>query len=618
MNSVNWRNWGIEPGYRSALGEWQTSPRASLALVRKTMEGQSPPRGTLYRDVWVIAQGDTRAITEPSELRLEDGTSEPSGSYLRRDLPLGYHELEGLETGERTRIIVTPGRCWLPEDLSTWGWAVQLYALRSKKSWGIGDLGDLRTLARWSAQRLHAGMLLVNPLHASLPTLPQQTSPYYPSSRLYRNPLYLRIEDVPGAQALERELSPLASAGRTLSTAPRIDRDAAFALKIRALEKLFARFRGSPSFDAYCEREAPFLDMYATFSVLAEVHGNDRRKWPRGLSGPVDTKIRDFRRAHGKRVKFHAWLQWLVDEQLERAGREIALMGDLAVGVDFAGADAWIWQDLFASGMDVGAPPDEFNTRGQNWGLKPFDPGRMKRVGYEPFVRIVRSAMRHMGGIRLDHVMGLFRLFWIPQGKSPKEGVYVRYPAIDLLGIVALESVRAKAIVVGEDLGTVEDEVRDELAFRRMLSYRVLWFESVPPRDYPKHALAAVTTHDLPTIAGLWSGSDLRTQRALHLAPNEKGTRAMRRSLAKLTGQGVGAPVDRVILKTHEALARAPSVLLAPTLDDALAVERRPNMPGTVDEYPCWRLPLPRTLEQIVTDPRLPRIARVLSRRTKR
>jgi 4-alpha-glucanotransferase len=582
------------------------------------MDERFTPRGLAYRDVWVVAQGDTRAITEPSDLRLEDGTTEPSGSYLRRDLPLGYHELESRETGERTRIVVTPERCWLPDDFSAWGWAVQLYALRSKKSWGIGDLGDLRKLARWSAKSLHAGMMLVNPLHAPVPTLPQQTSPYYPSSRLYRNPLYLRIEDVPGATEIGGEIATLASAGRSLSRSSRIDRDASFALKIRALQKLFARFRGSPSFDAYCEREAPFLKMYATFCVLAEVYGNDRRKWPRGLLGPHGPQVRRFQRAHAKRVRFHTWLQWLMDEQLQRAGREIALVGDLAVGADFGGADAWMWQDLFASGMDVGAPPDEFNTRGQNWGLKPLDPGRLKRVGYEPFVRIVRSAMRHMGGIRLDHVMGLFRLFWIPQGKKPKDGVYIRYPAVDLLGIVALESVRAKAIVVGEDLGTVEDEVRDELAFRRMLSYRVLWFESVPPKLYPKYALAAVTTHDLPTIAGLWSGSDLRTQRALNLAPNEKGTQAMRRSLAKLTGQGARAPIDRVILKTHEALARAPSVLLAPTLDDALAVPDRPNMPGTVDEYPCWRLPLPRTLEQIVTDPRLPRIAKALSRRSKR
>jgi 4-alpha-glucanotransferase len=381
---------------------------------------------------------------------------------------------------------------------------------------------------------------------------------------------------------------------------------------------LFLRFRGSPSFDAYSARESPLLDLYATFSALAEAYGNDPRRWPRGFSGPDRHAVRRFRRAHARRVRFHAWLQWLLDEQLRRAGREIALVGDLAVGADPGGADAWIWQDLYAPGMDVGAPPDEFNTRGQNWGLKPLDPGRLKLVGYEPFIRIVRSSMRHMGGIRLDHVMGLFRLFWIPQGDKPKNGVYVRYPALDLLGIVALESVRAKAIVVGEDLGTVEDEVRSELAFRKMLSYRVLWFEKPPPSKYPKYALATVTTHDLPTIAGLWSGSDLRRQRALNLAPNEKGTKAMRRSLAKMTHSGPRSSIDRVVLKTHEALAHAPSVLLAATLDDALAVEDRPNMPGTIDQYPCWCLPLPESLERIVADRRLPRIAKALSRRTKR
>ncbi len=519
------------------------------------------PRGDVYRDVWVTGAGETRAIVEPSELRLEDGTVEPSGAYLRRDLPLGYHELVGLASGERTRVVVTPGQCWLPPELSTWGWAVQLYALRSKKGWGMGDMGDLRALARWSNKRLGAGMMLVNPLHAPLPTLPQQPSPYYPSTRLYRNPIYLRIEEIPGAAELGPALAPLAAAGKALIGAPRVDRDAVFALKMRALEKLFARFRGSPAFDAYVEREAPLLDLYATFSVLAETYGNDRRTWPRAYANPHSRAVLRFRRAHKRRVRMHAWMQWLMDEQLRRAGREIALVGDLAVGADPGGADAWIWQELFAPGMDVGAPPDEFNTRGQNWGLKPFDPGRLKRVGYEPFVRIVRSAMRHMGGIRLDHVMGLFRLFWIPQGKSPKDGAYVRYPALDLLGIVALESVRANALVVGEDLGTVEDEVRSELAFRKMLSYRVLWFEEDAPKDYPRGALAAVTTHDLPTIAGLWSGSDIRTQRALDLAPNEKGTRAIHRRISMLVlapAPHAGADHARSPPRAHRSRALAP------------------------------------------------------------
>src|SRR5262249_16432886 len=218
--------------------------------------------------------------------------------------------------------------------------------------------------------------------------------------------------------------------------------------------------------DAYIRAEGAFLQMYATFSTLAEQHGPNWHRWPVGYRSPHTARVKQFQRANAGRIRFHAWLQWLIDEQLARAGKEIALVGGLAVGVDPGGADAWFWQDLFAEGMEVGAPPDEFNTKGQKWGLCPLDPGRLRADGYEPFVRIVRSAMRHMGGVRLDHVMGLFRLFWIPQRKKPKDGVYVRYRALDLLGIVALESVRARAYVIGEDLGTVEDEVRRELAYR--------------------------------------------------------------------------------------------------------------------------------------------------------
>jgi 4-alpha-glucanotransferase len=614
MNTVNWRRWGIEPGYRSAQGKWIRADEASLRLVQRAM--QRPRSGArAYADVWVIDQGETRPIVEPSLLRLEDGTTRPAGGYLARDLPIGYHELESLETGDRTRLIVTPGQCYLPDGLRTWGWAVQLYALRSKRSWGMGDLGDLRVLARWSARELGAGMLLLNPLHAPMPTLPQQASPYYPSSRLFRNPLYLRIEDVPGAAESREVLASFAAAGATLADASRIDRDAIFALKLSALEKLFARFRGSRSFDAYRAEQGQLLRRYAVFCVLAERYGNDWRKWPRGYRHPDRPELARFAHARRSRVAFHEWLQWLLDVQLGRAGKELPLVGDLAVGVDPGGADGWLWQDLFAEGMEVGAPPDEFNTQGQKWGLLPLDPGMLRSAGYEPFVRIVRSAMRHMGGVRLDHVMGLFRLFWIPLGKKPKQGVYVRYPALDLLGIAALESVRAKAYFIGEDLGTVEAEVRRELAYRKTLSYRVLWFESGRPESYPQQAVSTVTTHDLPTIAGLWSGSDLVTQRKLELVPNEKGTRALRRSLARLIRAGKDASIDEVVQKTYAALARAPSALVTATLDDALAVQDRPNMPGTIDEYPCWCIPLPRKLEEIMKDPRPRRIARALRTR---
>jgi 4-alpha-glucanotransferase len=618
MKSANWRKWGIEPGYRSALGDWRSSPDTSLATVQRALASAARRGRRAYSDVWVLTQGETRAISEPSQLVLEDGTRVVLGSHLPRDLPLGYHELEAQETGQRIRVVVTPGQCYLPDGLSTWGWAVQLYALRSKRSWGMGDLGDLATLGRWSSRVLGAGMLLMNPLHAPLPTPAQQPSPYYPSSRLYRNPLYLRIEDVPGADRLGRALGPLIEAGRELDRTERIDRDAIFRLKMRALGAIFAHAPRAEAFARYRAEEAPFLERYATFSALVEHHGANWRAWPRELRHPESPAVARFRRTHEGRVRFHEWLQWLVDEQLRRAGRTIPLVGDLAVGVDAGGADAWLWQEMFTERMGIGAPPDHFNTLGQDWGLLPFDPNGLRAAGYEPFVRIVRSAMRHMGGMRLDHVMGLFRLFWVPAGKKPKDGVYVRYPALDLLGIVALESERAKAYVVGEDLGTVEPEVRAELAHRRLLSYRVLWFEKGRPETYPQNALAAATTHDLPTIAGLWSGTDLAMQRRLDLAPNVEGTKAMRRSLAKLTGCSLRAPADDVIRKTYEALARAPSQLVTPTLDDALGAEDRPNMPGTVDEYPSWRIPLPRTLEQIMKDPRPRRIARVMSRRRPR
>jgi 4-alpha-glucanotransferase len=607
------RAWGIEPGYLSALHEWHDAPEASLEYVKKAMARRART-GRAFADVWVLTQGETRAIAEPAELRLEDGTAQKAGSHLPRDLPLGYHELVSPETGGRIRVVVTPGRCHLPDDLFTWGWAVQLYAVRSKKSWGMGDFGDLRALAQWSS-RLGAGTMLINPLHAPLPSPQQQPSPYYPSTRLYRNPLYLRIEDVPGAERLARELEPLRESGAALNESGRIDRDSIFDLKMRALAKIFTTFKGSREFDRYRAAERPYLGQYATFCVLVEKRGPNWRKWPRELRDPKSAAVAKFRRSHEKRAVFHEWLQWQLDAQLRQAGRAIPLLGDLAVGVDAGGADAWLWQDVFTEKMGVGAPPDDFNTLGQDWGLLPFDPHALRGAGYEPFIRIVRSAMRHMGGMRLDHVMGLFRLFWIPAGKKPKDGVYVRYPALDLLGIVALESARAKAYVVGEDLGTVEPEVRAELAYRKLLSYRVLWFEKGKPETYPANALTTVTTHDLPTIAGLWSGRDLEVQKELNLSPNVAGTKAMRRALAKTAGVPLSAKADDVVLKTYRALAEAPSLLLTPTLDDALSAEERPNMPGTVDEYPSWRVPLPKRLEEMMKDERAVKIARVMGRR---
>jgi 4-alpha-glucanotransferase len=264
--------------------------------------------------------------------------------------------------------------------------------------------------------------------------------------------------------------------------------------------------------------------------------------------------------------------------------------------------------------MRVGAPPDEFNTLGQDWGLPPWDPWKLRNAGYRPFVETVRAGLRHAGGLRFDHVMGLFRLFWIPPDRGPAEGTYVRYPYWDLLNILALEAQRAGAFVVGEDLGTVEDHVREELAARDVLSYRLLWFERDTPEHWPVGALGAVTTHDLPTVAGVWSGADLEAQRRLDLSPNEEGSRALRATLEAATGCRDGDPVEAVIDGAYGALAGARCAVLTATLDDALAVEERPNMPGTTTEWPNWCLALPAPLEDIEVAPLALRIAEHLGR----
>jgi 4-alpha-glucanotransferase len=600
--------------YRDAGGSVRRPPEATLAAVLAAMNA-ADERPAATTPVATARPGGPTGVDGPAELTTEDGVTMvlDTGALLPPDLPLGYHRLVDLGDGGERTLVVSPGACRLPES-PAWGWAVQLYAARSRRSWGIGDLADLYDLARWSADELDAGLLLVNPLHAAAPLLPQAASPYYPSSRRFRNPLFIHIEHVPGADALGVEGEELAATGRRLNGDRRIDRDAVFGLKMAALAQIWSRSGGGRDFERWDAAQGADLEAYATYCTLSEEHGRTWRDWPDGLRHPEGAGIAEFRRRHRRRVDFHRWLQWLLDVQLADASAHLAVVHDLAVGFDPDGADAWEWQDVVAPGMSVGAPPDEFNTRGQDWGLPPFDPWRLRQVAYRPFVETVRSAFRHAGGLRLDHVMGLFRLFWVPVGTGPSEGTYVRYPGADLLDIVALESHRAGAWVVGEDLGTVEDEVRRELASRHVLSYRLFWFEQGDPGSYPERALAAVTTHDLPTVAGLWSGADLAAQQAAGMAPNVEATAAMRDRVARVAGVVDDAPVDDVVAGVYEALGRAPSLLLTAGLDDALSVEERPNMPGTVDQWPNWSIALPAAIEEIEADPRPRAIAEHLGR----
>ncbi len=594
--------WGIDLNYRDALGQWHDVSEETVRAILATMDAEPTSLAAFPDDsLIVVCTTQQRELPCPGTIVLETGETISAEKRLPADLPLGYHQMQLDGANRTTRLIVSSGECWRPEPLKTWGWSVQLYAARSKESWGIGDLADLERLAKWSAADLGAGMIMVNPLSASMPMKPQQPSPYYPSSRCFFNPLWIHVEWVPGANTdTVPQLNEIANAGRALNENRLIDRDAVFDLKMGALELLWLQFPGDAGFGRFCHKHGAALDRFANFCALAEDFKSGWHNWPEQYRHPDTSAVAQFASDHLRRVQFHKWLQWLLDVQLARCSSILPLMQDLPIGVDPDGADAWAWQDVFTDAVSVGAPPDEFNTQGQNWGLPPFVPHKLRAAGYLPFIQTIRAALRRGGGLRIDHVMGLFRLFWIPSGAEATHGAYVRHNADEMLAILALESERAKAYIVGEDLGTVEEQAREKLARHRVLSYRVLWFEKEDPDTYPAEALAAVTTHDLPTVAGLWTGSDLETQRKLHLRPNEESTKEIHQRLEQSAGLDGDSPLDRVISGAYQVLARAPSRILTATLDDAAEVEARPNMPATVaDQYPNWCRALPVTIEEL-------------------
>lgn len=391
-------------------------------------------------------------------------------------------------------------------------------------------------------------------------------------------------------------LEALRAKGRELNNNPLIDRDEVWRLKLKALERLWTQADALSAFDAFRAAQGPALETVATFCVLAEQHGRNWREWPTEYRHPRSPAVSAVAADNARRVAFHAWIQWLLDEQMARAASVLPIVQDLPIGVDPEGADAWAWQDVMASDAVVGAPPDRYNPDGQNWGLAPFIPHRLADAGYEPFIQMLRASLRHAQGLRIDHVMGLFRLYWIPGSHSASEGAYVRYPADDLLAILALESQRAGAFVVGEDLGTVEPGVRDQLAEKQVLTYRVLWFEEGPVAQLPERALASVTTHDLPTIQGLWTGRDLRTLHALGLRPNEQALKAIRDRIERAVHG------DDVIEAVHRLLGTAPCLLLTATLEDAVAISNRPNVPGAPSTWPNWSIGLPKPIDSLETN----------------
>lgn len=616
MTIADPRRWGISEGYWDVSGNWRVSPAATIDAILTEMgaggRGEPPQPGVLTVRLDRAFEG-----LPPGRILLEDGGEMANGDDR---IPPGYHTLERPD-GSSVALIASPGACPLPGSRQ-WGFAAQLYGVRSARSWGIGDFDDLGSLAEWSTG-LGAGLVVVNPLHATAPTPVQEASPYSPGSRCFLNPIYLAVDRVAGSAELA-DVSRLANAGRALNREPLVDRDRVWALKAEALWSIFkaspASRAGDPTFESFRAERGVTLERFATYSALAEIHGSAWQEWPVALRHPDGAGVTEFARSAdgASRVAFHAWLQWLAERQLEEAGRfgedALGVVQDLAVGVDRDGADGWMWQDVFALGMDIGAPPDEFNTRGQNWALPPFDPWRLRACAYQPWIESLRGVLRHAGGVRVDHVMGLFRLFWIPAGSEPSDGAYVRYPSAEMLDILALEAYRAGAVVVGEDLGTVEDEVRAELYERQVLSYRVWWFESQRTGAWPERALGAITTHDLPTVAGVLDGSDLEAQRECGMNPSVDSAERLRHRLLDWTESNPDDGAPLVIERAYRDLAEAPCLLLVASLEDSLAVTERPNMPGTTDEWPNWRRALPVSIEAIEHEELPRRVASGLDR----
>ncbi|MFE6838973.1 4-alpha-glucanotransferase [Streptomyces sp. NPDC057705] len=534
-------------------------------------------------------------------------------------LPLGVHRLTARASDGRTAeatLVVAPERAPAAPGRAH-GLLVQLYSLLSEHSWGMGDLGDLAALARWAGRTHGAGFIQVNPLHAAVPGTPTDPSPYRPSSRRFPDPVHLRIEDVPEyADCPDRAaLAELAGQGaqlrrEVLEKGALIDRDAVWDLKRQALELLYAVPR-TP------EREAAYRAFLAVQGAPLDVHA----AWCAGHAGEDPEERGDF----------HRWLVWLTDGQLaaaQRAAREagmaVGIVHDLAVGVHPQGSDV-CGSPCYARHISVGAPPDAFNARGQDWGLPPWRPDVLAATAYAPFRSLLRGVFSYAGALRIDHVMGLFRLWWIPEGAPPAEGTYVGYDGEAMLAILVLEAHRAGALVIGEDLGTVEPRVRQELARRGVLGTSVLWFERdwagtgspLLPQAWRADCLATATTHDLPPTAAKLAGAHVELRDRLGLltrpAAQERAEDAADTAewLELLDRLGLETKGEEAAVRAlYEFLLRTPARLVGVWLPDAVGDRRPQNLPGTWDQYPNWRLPVadaggrPLTLEELVASPR--------------
>lgn len=623
----------------SRLAPWRRilPPVLVLREGRETPVDVHVPHGAGVR-VWIDAEDGGRH--EATQQENWDQPVDVDGVLTGRatftipgDLALGWHTLHADAGGTLAQcpLVVTPGQLRTPAPIAgrrTWGLTAQLYSVRSSRSWGIGDFADLSDLATVAGGQ-GASFVLVNPLHAAEPVPPVEDSPYLPTTRRFFNPLYLRVEEIPEYGYLDAAgRAEVAGLAESLQAANRsrdlLDRNASYAGKLAALERVFAVRRGparSRDFADFRADQGKGLEDFALWCALAEELPPTAPEWAGAAATPESPYCVEQRPRLAGRIEFHCWLQWLCDQQLEaaqrsahHAGMGIGVVHDLAVGVNPGGADAWTLAGVLARGVTVGAPPDMFNQLGQNWSQPPWHPGRLAESGYAAYRDMLRTVLRHAGGIRVDHILGLFRLWWIPAGAGPESGTYVHYDYEALIGILALEAQRAGAIVIGEDLGVFEPWVRDYLAERGIFGTSILWFEHdadgpIPPERYRRQCLTSVNTHDLPPTAGYLAGEHVTLRESLGLlrrpVEDERAEAAAEQEavLAQVRARGLlmdtqdpsdgqGPDVRTTVEALYAYTALAPSSLLGVALVDAVGETRTQNQPGTSTEYPNWRIPL--------------------------
>ena len=588
--------------------------------------------------------------------------------YYHFNLTVAYENHKHQQT---TLVAICPEQAYLPPSLQgdgkRAGIAISLYGLRSANNWGVGDFGDLKEFIRWAIGSLHVDVIGLNPLHAISNRQPYNISPYFPSSRFYRNYIYLDIaamEDFRSSPAANEFVQAEATQNllAELRGSEFVQYERVATLKLQVLERVFQTFldlhwldktgttEHSRLFQAYLHKETALLDNFATFCALEDFFRQKDpnawawRQWPEPFQNPYSQEVQEFQQNHWQRILFHKYLQWQVEKQLKEAqnlaqsmGASVGLYHDLALGSDPGGADNWAYSNFFVQGVTVGAPPDDFALEGQNWGFHPPHREKYRNEGYSLFVQEIRKNCLAGGALRIDHIMRFFRLFWILQGQRAKNGTYVENYYQDLLNILTLESDRAKTLIIGEDLGTVPPQVREALAYLRIFSYRVFYFERddhgglKDPVSYPPYALATVSTHDLPTLAGFWAGEDLSLRNSLGLFPSEDQFHAALQKRAsekeeivqRLAASGFlakEAANDQTLHaeisdELHSAiigfLFSTAAKLVVISQEDLFKDTRQQNVPGTVTEHSNWSTKMYYTLEELWQDPEVEKCVRV-------